>query len=355
MQTFLKSHTIESIHRVPSALDKPMFYTLKWFKWYHCLQRKLWETTPSFELPSNSCRAGCVPFPDTSPPLAHREGGGQRVGFPGDTRQHLRSSERDTVPHVENRKEMAVIALTPLFFGSLPKGELLPAPLGGGTVVECGRGRGLGSGAARLSSCLLCHGNLRSVAGRHRIPQARQGSIHPSLLALGLGVLRPGRASLPRWSQVGPPGARPPREASQKSPAWLQRRRIGRSPQRAARWVQTRCPGGKGRKLLWCERALWLAGFFIHYFSPRGLGIRYLIPPLQAKQWVEEMGAGAPDCGNDCNLSFHSLCLGLPVCKVWTVTVWRMCVVWVNELSFTGGSPSQYCYRNPNSTFQNII
>lgn len=176
-------------------------------------------------------------FPIRVPPLAPREGGGQHVCFPGDTHQHLRSSERDTVPHVKNRKEMAVIALTPLFFGSSPKGELLLAPLGGGTVVRRGRGRGrgLGSGAAQLSSCLLCHGNLRSVAGRHRIPQALQGSIHPSLLALGLGVLRPGQASLPRWSQVGPPGARPPREASQKSPAWLQRRCIGRCPERAAR------------------------------------------------------------------------------------------------------------------------
>lgn len=253
------------------------------------------------------------------PPLAHREGGGQRVCFPGDTHQHLRSSERVTVPHVENRKEMAVVALTPLFCGSSPKGELLPAPLGGGAVVRRGggRGRGLGSRAAQLSSCLLCHGNLRSVAGRHRIPQARQGSVRPSLLGVRPGCPAAG-TSVPTPMEPGGSSRSPATAggfAKNRLPGCKVGASVGLSSGQLAE-VQTRCLGGKGRKLLWCERSLWLAGVFIHYFSPRGLGIRYLTPSLQAKRWVEEMGAGAPDCGNDCNLSFHRLCLGLPVCKV---------------------------------------
>lgn len=45
------------------------------------------------------------------------------------------------------------------------------------------------------------------------------------------------------------------------------------------------------------------------------MGTGFLTPSLQAKERAEEMGAGGPDCGVNCDLSFHSLCLGLSVCK----------------------------------------
>lgn len=157
------------------------------------------------------------------------------------------------------------------------------------------------------------------VAERH--PTHRHEGMNRSLLALNVGPLRLGPVSLPRQSRAEPGGSSRSLGATGGFAKWRMQpgcnvgtlvgvlsRQLAEAP--------TRCRHGKGSKLLRRERCPWLAGFFIHCFGPPGLGIRHLTPSLHEKQWVEEVGAGAPDCGNDRDLSFHSLCLGLSVCNV---------------------------------------
>lgn len=219
MQTFLKSPTIESIHCVPSTLDKPMFCTLKWFKWYHCLPRKLWETTPSFELPSNSCRDGCVPFPDTFPPRSPTEKEvGSACAFLG-TRTSTSARLSESLYLMSKKEKKWLWSPSPLYFVvPHPKESSSRLLSAGGPWSDVEVDVDVGWEAVQLSSALVCSAMETCAPLPGGIGSRRHGrdpSI-PPFLALGLGVLRPGQASLPRWSQAGPPGARPRREASQK-------------------------------------------------------------------------------------------------------------------------------------------
>lgn len=203
-----------------------MIYTLRRFKCYYSLQRKIFmagKTPPRFELQSSFSRGSSLPFPAHLPPL----------GCVWDCRRtHAGASSAPSGPAVDNRKDTAVTALAPSRFGSSPTGELLRAPLRGAAVRRRSPAPPRALPGRGLLRAVPCHGNALPLPGG--IP--RQGRAAP-LRPQARGPCGRDKGSYPDGagpSQEGPPGARPPREAWQNHPP-------GRSA--GQRWVS--CGGSK--------------------------------------------------------------------------------------------------------------
>lgn len=189
----------------------------------------------------------CVPFPNTYPATCTQR---RRWLVRVISQWHMPAPPLVWVRRCiwcQKQKRNCLIALTPFIFWFLTQRR---APLGSSPQRLWSDGDvdvdvDVDVAAVQLSSAPGFHRLLFALPWKPALPlpgsiwPTRMGGMHRSLLALGLASLWLGQVPLPRWSGAEPGGSSWSPAATggfTESPAWLQGRHIGRSPEQAACW-----------------------------------------------------------------------------------------------------------------------